>query len=341
MKLCVNNSILGSSILVPIGIAQSQRCGVMRRSTRLQYQFHDFASRGVFNFDNHPHWFVGHMSKGKVKIEQKMKDVDILLEVRDARAPFSSAQFDLTSKIGDNVQRLVILNKADLVTPNVGIAMRNLVEEAGQPCLLTTASENKNLIKIKQFALDNVRAKYPRTLGLMLMVVGLPNVGKSTIISGLKRIAFSTARHQGTSSKLMQGVKWTVPKASKRPGQTRDVSFFQLTNHPRLYCYDTPGVSLLKRQNDPERNAKLGVLNCMPDHIAGETYLADYLLFRLNRDRVFDYVSELELPGPTDDVRYLCAHITDQLLLKNEPQSVTNVASGAVFFLKLSSKLIS
>eukprot|EP00913_Durusdinium_trenchii_P030880 g28922.t1 len=99
----------------------------------------------------------------------------------------------------------------------------------------------------------------------------------------------------------MQGVKWTEPKSNCVPGLTKEVSFFQLTNHPRLYCYDTPGVSLLKRRNDPERNAKLGVLKCMPDHIAGEIYLADYLLYRLNRDRIFNYVVELGLPAPTDD----------------------------------------
>ncbi|CAE7948012.1 unnamed protein product [Symbiodinium sp. KB8] len=294
----------------------------MRRS--LLRTFRDgagnFVPRPTFSFDNHPHWFVGHMSKGKVKIEQKMKDVDVILEVRDARAPFTSAQFELTTNLPSNVQRLVVLNKADLVTPNVGLAMRGLIEEAGQPCLLTTAAENRNLIKIKQFALDNVRSKHPRTLGVMLMVVGLPNVGKSTIISGLKRIAFATLRHQGPNSKLMQGVKWTEPKMSNVPGLTRDVSFFQLSNHPRLYCYDTPGVSLLKKRNDPERNAKLGVLKCMPDHIAGEAYLADYLLYRLNRDYFMDYVRELELPGPTNDIRYLCAHISALLAHRNTNQ---------------------
>lgn len=310
----------------------------MRRS--LLRTFRDgagnFVPRPTFSFDNHPHWFVGHMSKGKVKIEQKMKDVDVILEVRDARAPFTSAQFELTTNLPSNVQRLVVLNKADLVTPNVGLAMRGLIEEAGQPCLLTTAAENRNLIKIKQFALDNVRSKHPRTLGVMLMVVGLPNVGKSTIISGLKRIAFATLRHQGPNSKLMQGVKWTEPKMSNVPGLTRDVSFFQLSNHPRLYCYDTPGVSLLKKRNDPERNAKLGVLKCMPDHIAGEAYLADYLLYRLNRDYFMDYVRELELPGPTNDIRYLCAHISALLAHRNTNQVYTaQVGSGATFFLDL------
>jgi len=292
-----------------------------------------FRPREAFQFEGHPHWFVGHMGKGLVKIQKKIKDVDILLEVRDARAPFCSAQIDMTKSM-DKVQRLVVLNKSDLITPNVGLAMKSLIEEGGLPCLLTTAKDRKNLVKIKRFALDNIRAKHPRTLGLMLMVIGLPNVGKSTIINGMKQIAFTTARHQGRTSKLMHGVNWSQARANGQPGTTNDVRFFQLSNQPRLYCYDTPGVSLLKRRNDPERNTKLALLKTMPDCFAGEMYLADYLLYRLNKAQVFNYVEELELPGPTDDVRYLMAHICATLgQRKNMQQYWTDPTAGANFFL--------
>lgn len=298
--------------------------------------FPAFNPRSAFNFDNHPHWFIGHMSAGKTKIQQRLKDVDVLLEVRDARAPFSSAQTDMIFTLGDHVRRLVVLNKVDLVTPTVAMTARRLIEEAGTPCLLTNAAANKNLIKIKQFAMDNCRAKFPRTLGLMLMVMGLPNVGKSTIINGLKSIAFATSRKQGKESQLMKGVKWTEAKANGEPGVTRDVNFFQLSNFPRLYCYDTPGISLLKKKNDPERNTILALIKTMPDHMAGEMYLADYLLYRLNRDELFVYVDLLELPGPTDDVRYLCAYIDTFL----SERKVINVrfavpTSGAKFFIEL------
>lgn len=300
-------------------------------------RFPDFRPREVFNFDNHPHWFDGHMSKGRSTIRKKLQDVDVVLEVRDARAPFSSAQFEMTKDaLERNITRLVVLNKCDLVTPNVALAMRNLIEDSGRPCLLTTASENRNLVKIRHFAEESTKAKHPRTLGLMLMVMGLPNVGKSTIVNGLKSLAFATARHQGKESKLVHGVKRTQAKVSSAPGATRNVNFFQLSNQPRLYCYDTPGVSLLKKKNDPERNTKLALLKTMPDHFSGEVYLADYLLFRLNKERLFDYVDELKLPGPTDDVRYLGAHIAAIIAHRKRLQLTwVDVGAGAQFFLTL------
>eukprot|EP00929_Paragymnodinium_shiwhaense_P100527 TRINITY_DN62912_c0_g1_i1.p1 TRINITY_DN62912_c0_g1~~TRINITY_DN62912_c0_g1_i1.p1 ORF type:complete len:473 (-),score=86.05 TRINITY_DN62912_c0_g1_i1:152-1570(-) len=303
-------------------------------------KFPEFEPREEFHFDEHPHWFVGDMSRGKVKMKQKMKDVDVVLEVRDARAPFTTAQYELTDKemLGSRVQRLVILNKADLVTPNVGLSAMHLLQDAGQPCLLTSAVNRKNLIKIKEFALDQCKSKYPRTLGVMLMVLGIPNVGKSTIINGLKRLAMASAKRQGPNSKLMHGVKRTMTKANKEPGFTREVGFFQISNQPRLYCYDTPGVMLMKKKNDPERNVKMGVLRAMPDYIAGSMYLADYLLFRCNREQNFKYVEELELPGPTDDIRYLSAHVAWLLNQKTRTSAQlqwTDVTRGAEYFLTL------
>eukprot|EP00927_Polykrikos_kofoidii_P036971 TRINITY_DN31152_c0_g1_i1.p1 TRINITY_DN31152_c0_g1~~TRINITY_DN31152_c0_g1_i1.p1 ORF type:complete len:467 (-),score=79.57 TRINITY_DN31152_c0_g1_i1:42-1442(-) len=319
-------------------LVRSSASASVSSSAVLTDPFQDFHPRQSFHFDEHPHWFVGHMSKGKVKMLNKYKDVDVLVEVRDARAPFSTAQFELTANLGDRMQRIVVLNKADLVTPNTGLSMMNLIQQAGQPCLLTSAKDNKNLVKIKEFALAHCRAKHPRTLGLMMMVVGLPNVGKSTIINGLKEVAFSTARRQGKDSKLMFGVKHTKTTVSRMPGQTKDVTAFQLANHPRLYCYDTPGIMLMKRRDDPERNTKLALLGAMPDFFAGEMYLADYLLYRLNRANMFQYVEELELPGPTDDIRYLASHIAALLAQKKKtPAEVhwTNVTSGSAFLLQL------
>mmetsp|Transcript_22023 Transcript_22023/g.48914 ORF Transcript_22023/g.48914 Transcript_22023/m.48914 type:complete len:407 (+) Transcript_22023:31-1251(+) len=302
----------------------------------LSEKYADFQPRENFVLDTHPHWFASHMSRARYKIQDKLRDTNVVLEVRDCRAPLSSAQFEMTRELPDHKQRLIVLNKADLVTPNVALAMRDLIESNGVPCLLTNARERRNLIKIKEFALDNVKAKYPRTLGVMLMVIGLPNVGKSTIINGLKNLAFATARHQGKTSRLVHGVKWTLSKVTKAPGTTQHLGVFQLSNQPRLYCYDTPGVSLMKKKNDRERNTKLALLGCMPDHFSGEMYLADYLLYRLNKERRFEYVEELGLPGPSNDLEFVSTHIRAiQAGKKNEPVYIANIVESARSFLTM------
>jgi len=164
----------------------------------------------------------------------------------------------------------------------------------------------------------------------------LPNVGKSTIIEGLKKLAFNTARYQGKTSRLVFGVKRTLPKVTKAPGTTQQVGFFQLSNQPRLFCYDTPGISLMKKRNDPERNTKLALLGSMPDHFAGELYLADYLLYRLNLDSRFEYVEELGLPGPSNNLEYVMTEILTILAgQRNEPIYLSNIHYAARSFLSL------
>eukprot|EP00397_Hematodinium_sp_SG-2012_P042312 GEMP01046773.1.p1 GENE.GEMP01046773.1~~GEMP01046773.1.p1 ORF type:complete len:314 (+),score=73.64 GEMP01046773.1:141-1082(+) len=264
-------------------------------------QFPDFKPRDEFHFDDYPHWFIGHMGKGKVQLQKHLTHTDVVLEVRDARAPFTTAQWELTDMLPEKCKRLVILNKCDLVTPNVAIKTKQGVSKHA-------------------------------TVGLWLMVMGLPNVGKSTIVNGLKRLAFAAAQAKA-GSKLVTNVKRTEARTGKSPGVTRHVGFFQISNKPRLYCYDTPGVMLLKKADDPERNVKLACLGLMPDHVAGELYIGDYLLYRLNKDRNFQYVKELNLAGPSDSIRDVSARIT--AVMCEAQNFYPDPLSGARFFLQL------
>jgi len=294
-------------------------------------QFPDFQPRTQFNFQSYPHWYIGHMSKGKVELQKHFKHTDVVLEVRDARAPFTTAQWQLTDMLSEHTKRLVVLNKCDLVTPNVAIKTKAVFDAMEIPVIPTSAVNLKNLIKIKEFAFDHIRPKYA-TVGLWMMVMGLPNVGKSTIINGLKRLAF-TASKQQEGSKLIHGVKRTEAKTGKSPGVTTNVGFFQISNKPRLYCYDTPGIMLLKKADDPERNVKLAMLGIMPDHVAGEMYIADYCLYRLNKERNFTYVEELNLDGPSNSIREISGRIT--AAMTEAQKFYPDPTAGAAFFLKL------
>ena len=90
--------------------------------------------------------------------------------------------------------------------------------------------------------MSKVRVQHA-SLGLWMLVVGMPNIGKSTLINGMKRLAFSAQRHARPTSQMMHGVKRTEAKAGILPGVTRHTNFIQISNRPKLYCVDSPGVT--------------------------------------------------------------------------------------------------
>ena len=163
----------------------------------------EFVHREDFSVDEDPHWFVAHMSKATVKIPQEMERADVILEVRDCRAPLSTVQTLLGKEIKQK-QRLVVLNKVDLVTPRIANRAQAIVEDSGLPCIAVSAKTHRSIGKIREWAMSKVHVRHP-TIGLWMMVMGFPNLGKSTLINGMKRLSFSAAKHARPSSQMMHG----------------------------------------------------------------------------------------------------------------------------------------
>lgn len=142
------------------------------------------------------------MASGKLNIGKKKAAVDCILEVRDARAPLTSSNASLLDEYPEHVPRLVVLNKSDLVPPSdlkVRVAThahimlqraRELLEMTGRKVVLYSALGFRRITKIIDFVSNNVTPKFT-TLGVWMMVVGLPNVGKSSLINALKRYSFT------------------------------------------------------------------------------------------------------------------------------------------------------
>lgn len=188
-------------------------------------------------------WFPGHMQKARRQMEEQLKLVDIIIELRDARIPEASAN-PILQQLAPNKPRLIILNKADLADENKSKLWLN---EFDNCLLLDSTSDNLSKIvvdKVKDILkekLEKAKARGIRKKVLRAMVVGIPNVGKSTFINNI--------------------VKRKVAKAENRPGVTKALQWIRINEDVELL--DTPGVLWPKfeNQDDARLLALIGSIN--------------------------------------------------------------------------------
>ena len=211
-------------------------------------------------------WFPGHMAKARRQMEEQLKSVDIVIELRDARIPDASAN-PLIAQLAKNKPVLVILNKADLSDPDQNNKWRRrfehclICESTGKPIDKEVVSKVKEILKDK---LERARARGIRKKVLRAMVAGIPNVGKSTFINNI--------------------VKKKAAKAENRPGVTKSLQWIRINDDVELL--DTPGVLWPKFENQDDARL-LALLGSIKDDILDKE---DLVLFAL------DYLRK-EYPG--------------------------------------------
>ncbi|XP_028825792.1 mitochondrial ribosome-associated GTPase 1 isoform X2 [Denticeps clupeoides] len=145
-----------------------------------------------------------------------------------------------------------------------------------------------------------------------LMVIGVPNVGKSSFINALRR----TNMKKGKASRV-----------GGEPGITRAVlTKIQVCERPVVHLLDTPGV-LPPRIESLETGMKLALCGTILDHLVGEDVIADYLLFTLNRLEKFSYVERYGLDEPSDDIQYVLKHIAVKLGKTQRVKAITGVGN--------------
>ncbi len=214
----------------------------------------------------HIHWYPGHIAKAEKKLKEQLSLVDAVIEVIDARLPLSSSYDNITGLLGDK-PRLLLLNKADLVnTQELNTFVKLLEEKSGFPVLKSDAKNSKdlNLIVKKAVELSEPRIQALMKKGLLrrparVMVVGMPNVGKSSIINKLTK-----------SSKTKIGAK---------AGVTRQQQWVRI--NPQLDLLDTPGIIPMK-QEDQARAKKLAFVNAVSENAYSNEIVAKELLGLLN-----------------------------------------------------------
>ena len=206
-------------------------------------------------------WFPGHMKKASIKVEELQKNLDFIIMILDARVPLSSYNTFLFDLI-NNKPKLIIFTKCDLADDKVTEKwIKHYKEQGFFTIKLEYNSKNKKKIILQE--LDNVvKAKREKNLRRGIknsifkgIVLGIPNVGKSTLINTL-------------SGK-------NLVKAADTPGVTRNVNWIKVSNE--FYIYDTPGI-LQPHFENIDIGSKLALIGSIRQDILPLDQLTNYLL---------------------------------------------------------------
>uniref|UniRef100_A0A8D2ZUB6 G domain-containing protein n=1 Tax=Scophthalmus maximus TaxID=52904 RepID=A0A8D2ZUB6_SCOMX len=148
-----------------------------------------------------------------------------------------------------------------------------------------------------------------------LMVIGVPNVGKSSLINSLRR----TNLKKGRASRV-----------GGEPGITKAVlTKIQVCERPIMYLLDTPGV-LPPKIESVETGMKLALCGTILDHLVGEDVIADYLLYSLNRLGKFSYVEKYNIQEPSDDIQHVLKRIAVKLRKTQRVTAITGIGNITV-----------
>lgn len=216
-------------------------------------------------------WFPGHMAAATKAIRSRLKVSDLVIEVRDARIPLSSANQDLQPMLSGK-RRVIALNKKDLANPNIMHRWIRYFDSCKQDCLAINAHSKtsvQQLLDLVEFKMKEVISREPT---LLVMVVGVPNVGKSALINSIHQIASYRFPLQDKTKRATVG---------PLPGVTQDIAGYKIAHQPSIYVLDTPGV-LVPSIADIETGLKLALAGSVKDSVVGEERIAQYLLAVLN-----------------------------------------------------------
>ncbi|SHH42157.1 ribosome biogenesis GTPase A [Clostridium collagenovorans DSM 3089] len=211
-------------------------------------------------------WYPGHMAKTRRQITENLKLVDAVIEIRDARIVKSSANPDI-EKICKDKPRIVLLNKFDLSDPVVTNAWIKKLEKKNVRVILTNSLLGKGLNQIKPTLDELFKEKKERLknkgvmdLTIRVMVVGIPNVGKSSFINKM--------------------AKNKIAKVGDRPGVTRNNQWIK--TKVGIEMLDTPGV-LWPKFEDEETALNLAFTGAIKDEIMDIEELAYKLVEKLTQ----------------------------------------------------------
>ncbi|MDC6376194.1 ribosome biogenesis GTPase YlqF [Staphylococcus warneri] len=213
-------------------------------------------------------WYPGHMAKAKREVSEQLKKVDVVFELVDARIPYSSRN-PMIDEVIKQKPRVVILNKKDMTNLKELEKWEQYFEEKGYYPVAVDAKHGKNLKDVEKAAIqatkekfDREKAKGLRPRAIRAMIVGIPNVGKSTLINKL--------------------ANRSIAQIGNKPGVTKQQQWIKVGTS--LQLLDTPGI-LWPKFEDEEVGKKLSLTGAIKDSIVHLDEVAIYgLQFMIEKD---------------------------------------------------------
>lgn len=223
-------------------------------------------------------WFPGHMTKTKRQIQASLKLVDAVAEIIDARIPISSRNPDL-AKLIQNKPRIILLNKCDMANQTATKMWIDYFEKQGITAIAVDCKSGRGLNKfapsvnkVMSERINRLKSKGMVNPMMRIMIVGIPNVGKSSFINKI--------------------AKQNRAKVEDRPGVTRGNQWFTIAKN--LEMLDTPGV-LWPKFNDKIVGEHLAFTGAVKDQILDIELLAVRLLDFLKELKPADFISRFKL----------------------------------------------
>ena len=258
-------------------------------------------------------WYPGHMTKAKRQMQEDIKLIDVIIEIIDARVPISSRNPDI-DELGKNKSRIIVLNKYDMADEMQNKKWSEYFKNKGMYVIETNSRSGQGVKNVNNVIKEACKEKIERDLRrgiknrpVRAMVVGIPNVGKSTFINSYAKKAMT--------------------KTGNKPGVTRGKQWIRVNK--TLELLDTPGI-LWPKFDDQSIGVKLAITGAIKDDILNITDLSLELIEFLKNKYPGKLNARYGVDENQDKVKLLYDIADDRKCLGKDGEADTEKAAGII-----------